>query len=270
MYQTQMEDAWTVAIGKHCSPCLLLFDWLLPTTSSANNESQVQLTTWHSMSVCPVAVHLQHLWAIAPSHSVAHQLNKTKWNGYCAKVQNYSTPPINSHSDSNPLPRSVCAKRTENKFTLLPVQIIAQRVYLGNLKTRLLAVFSRRRPINPIPANPSLKWRCSHSIRILSLSSLLAGCPDGWGPQQIDRFPENPCSWAWLISSQHSLSRYALIHHRVPFGTMLSWTDGLLFIWLSPQFISTAAACLKCHFLHDWNPTNVLILISGSSIIIVG
>lgn len=138
MYQTQMEDAWTVAIGKHCSPCLFIFDWLLPTTSSANNESQVQLTTWHSMSVCPVAVHLQHLWAIAPSHSVAHQLKKTKWNGYCANVQNYSTPPINSHSDSNSLPRSVCAKRTENKFTLLPVQIIAQRVYLGNLKTRLL------------------------------------------------------------------------------------------------------------------------------------
>lgn len=69
------------------------------------------------MSVCPVAIHLQHLWAIAPSHSVAHQLNKTKWNGYCAKVQNYSTPPINSHSDSNPLPRSVCQENGKQIYS---------------------------------------------------------------------------------------------------------------------------------------------------------
>lgn len=86
------------------------------------------------MSVCPVAIYLQHLRAIAPSHSVAHQSNKTKWNGYCAKVQNYSTPPINSHSDST---ECVCQENGKQIY-LLPVQIIAQRVYRGNLKTRLL------------------------------------------------------------------------------------------------------------------------------------
>lgn len=206
-----------------------------------------------------------------------HQLCGTcrsKWNGYC-KGANYSTPPINSHH-SQRIPQSrVCVPRERKTNLLFPRANNCQpyRLVFFNCCCWWCSYSIQSHPpvrqsithaemfaldTNPVPV-PVSCLRSVPSIHSALMDEPISRSIDSWKSVFLCEPNE------WLIS-----------HTAQPRANSSSspiWLDGgvrdtlsgsaLYLIELSPPCRS-AVACLKCHFLHEWNPRIPLLIIIAS------